>query len=176
MELNKELEPQVQAISRERSLLDRTTDFVAPLIQQLEQALAAELEQAQQKLNQVIANETQQLESSADWQAIPETERQRISETLKLDAIAPSAEPVERSTLLDALQQRSLSSRAELAESLPTRFAKARTAAAKALEPNTKAVKLSSGVLKDSAALDAWWEAERQKLQQDLQHGPIQIN
>ena len=107
--------------------------------------------------------------------SLPETERQRISETLKLDAKLHQRN-VERSTLLDALKQRSLSSRAELAESLPTRFAKARTAAAKALEPNTKAVKLSSGVLKDSAALDAWWEAERQKLQQDLQNGPIQIN
>lgn len=176
LELIQELEPQIEAMTNERSLLDPTTDFAGPLIQQLEQALAIELEQAQQKISQVITNETQQLEASADWLALPETERIRICETLKLPAIAPSAEPVEHSTLLDALQQRSLASRAELAESLPTRFAKARTAAAKALEPNTKAVKLSSGVLKDSAALDAWWEAERQKLQQDLQNGPIQIN
>ena len=124
----------------------------------------------------MITIETQQLEASADWQALPETERHRISETLKLPTSALSAEPVNHSALLDVLQQRSLSSRAELAESLPTRFAKARTAAAKALEPNTKAVKLSSGVLKDPAALDAWWAAERQKLQQDLQTGPIQIN
>ena len=176
LELIKELEPQVEAISSGRSLLEPTTDYVAQLIKQLEQALAAELEQANQKLSQVIVNETQQLEASADWQSLPETERHHISETLKLPTTAPSAEPVNHSALLEVLQQRSLSSRAELAESLPTRFAKARTAAAKALEPNTKAVKLSSGVLKDSAALDAWWEAERQKLQQDLQNGPIQIN
>ena len=176
LELSKDLEPQIEAIKSERSLLNRTTDFVAPLIQQLEQALMVELEQAQQKLSQVIANETQQLEASADWQAIPEEERNRISQTLKLHVKAPSAEPVNHSALLDVLQQRSLASRAELAESLPTRFARARTAAAKALEPNTTAVKISSGVLKDSAALDAWWAAERQKLQQDLQDGPIQIN
>jgi hypothetical protein len=31
-------------------------------------------------------------------------------------------------------------------------------------------------VLKDSAALDAWWAAERQKLVAALQSGPIQIN
>ena len=64
-----ELEPQMEAMTNERSLLDPTTDFAGPLIQQLEQALAVELEQAQQKLSQVITNETQQLEASADWQA-----------------------------------------------------------------------------------------------------------
>lgn len=176
MKLSKDFEPQIEAISSERSLLDPTTDFAAPLIQQLEQALMVELDQARQKLSQVISNETQQLEANVDWQALPEEERNRISQSLKLPATAPSTEPVNHSALLDVLQKRSLTSRAELAESLPTRFARARTAAAKALEPNTKAVKLSSGVLKDSAALDAWWAAERQKLQQDLQHGPIQIN
>jgi hypothetical protein len=31
-------------------------------------------------------------------------------------------------------------------------------------------------VLKDAAALDAWWAAERQKLVAALQHDPIQIN
>jgi hypothetical protein len=31
-------------------------------------------------------------------------------------------------------------------------------------------------VLKDEAALDAWWAAERQKLVAALQSGPIQIN
>jgi hypothetical protein len=77
---------------------------------------------------------------------------------------------------LEALQQRSLASRAELAESLPTRFGKARSAAAKALEPNIQPLKLSSGVLKDEAALDAWWASKRQELLASLQNGPLQIN
>ena len=174
--VHQELEPQVEAIRSQRSLLDPTTDFVAPLLQQLEQALTAELEQAQQQVSQVVAAELQQLQASAEWQGLPEVERNRISQALQLPASVPPAEPVERSQLLEALQQRSITSRAELAESLPTRFAKARTAAAKALEPSTQAVKLSSGVLKDAAALDAWWAAERQKLAAALQNGPIQIN
>jgi len=37
-------------------------------------------------------------------------------------------------------------------------------------------LKLSSGVLKDQSALDAWWATERQKLIAALQTGPIQIN
>jgi hypothetical protein len=41
---------------------------------------------------------------------------------------------------------------------------------------NIQPLKLSSGVLKDEAALDAWWAAERQKLAASLQNGPIQIN
>jgi hypothetical protein len=174
--VRQELEPQVEAIRSQRSLLDSTTDFVAPLLQQLEQALTAELEQAQQQLSQVVAAELQQLQASAEWKDLPEVERNRIGQALQLPVAAPPADPVDRSKLLEALQQRSLASRAELAESLPTRFGKARSAAAKALEPNIQALKLSSGVLKDEAALDAWWAAERQKLTASLQNGPIQIN
>jgi hypothetical protein len=171
-----ELEPQVEAIRIQRSLLDPTTDFAAPLLQQLEQSLMAELEQAQQQVSQVVAAELEQLQASAEWQDLPEVERNRIGQALQLPVAAPSAEPVERSKLLEALQQRSLASRAELAESLPTRFGKARSAAAKALEPNIQPLKLSSGVLKDEAALDAWWATERQRLADVLTNGPIQIN
>lgn len=174
--VRQELEPQVEAIRSQRSLLDPTTDFAAPLLQQLEQALTAELEQAQQQVSQVVAAELQQLQASAEWQDLPEVERNRIGQALQLPVAAPPAVPVDRSKLLEALQQRSLASRAELAESLPTRFGKARSAAAKALEPNIQPLKLSSGVLKDEAALDAWWAAERQKLAASLQNGPIQIN
>jgi hypothetical protein len=174
--VHQELEPQVQAIRTQRSLLDPTTDYVGPLHQQLEQALTAELELAQQQVSQVVTAELQQLQASAEWQDLPEVERNRIGHVLQLPVAAPPADPVDRSKLLEALQQRSLASRAELAESLPTRFAKARTAAAQALEPNIQALKLSSGVLKDATALDAWWTAERQKLVAALQNGPIQIN
>jgi hypothetical protein len=127
-------------------------------------------------LGKVVAAELQQLQTSAEWQDLPELERNRIGQALQLPLAAPSAEPVERSKLLEALQQRSLASRAELAESLPTRFGKARSAAAKALEPNIQPLKLSSGVLKDEAALDAWWASKRQELLTSLQTGPIQIN
>ena len=174
--VHQELEPQVEAVRSQRSLLDPTTDFAAPLLQQLEQALTAELEQAQQQVSQVVAAELQQLQASADWQDLPEVERNRIGQALQLPVAPPPADPVDRSKLLEVLQQRSLASRAELAESLPTRFGKARSAAAKALEPNIQPLKLSSGVLKDEAALDAWWVAERQKLAAALQNGPIQIN
>lgn len=174
--VHQELAPQVEAIRSQRSLLDPTTDFVTPLLQQLEHALTAELEQAQQQVSQVVAAELQQLQSSAEWQELPEAERSRISQSLQLPTTPPPATPIERSQLLEALQHRSITGRKEQAESIPTRFAKARTAAAKALEPSTQAVKLSSGVLKDPAALDAWWAAERQKLLATLQNGPIQIN
>ncbi|MCP9925845.1 BREX system P-loop protein BrxC [Synechococcus lacustris C3-12m-Tous] len=176
LSVHQELEPQVEAIRSQRSLLDPTTDFVTPLLQQLEQALTAELEQAQQQVRQVVAAELQQLQYSAEWQGLPEAERSRISQALQLPASVPSAGPIERSQLLEALQQRSINGHKEQAESIPTRFAKARNAAAKALEPSTQAVKLSSGVLKDSTALEAWWAAERQKLLAALQNGPIQIN
>ena len=166
----------MQAIRTQRSLLDPSTDFVTPLLQQLEQALSAALEQAQHQVRLVAAAELQQLQACSEWQGLPEAERLQIGQALQLPTSAPSAEPVERGQLLEALQQRSLASRAELAESLPTRFAKARTAAAKALEPNIQALRLGSGVLKDTAALDAWWAAERQKLVAALQSGPIQIN
>jgi hypothetical protein len=174
--VHQELEPQVEAIGSQRSLLDPTTDFGAPLLQQLEQELTAELEQALQQVSQVVTAELQQLQASAEWQSLPDAERNRISQGLQLPTTAPPVVPIERIKLLEVLQQRSITGCKELAESLPTRFGKARSAAAKALEPNIQPLKLSSGVLKDEAALDVWWAAERQKLAAALQHGPIQIN
>ena len=174
--VHQELEPQVEAIRSQRSLLDPTTDFGAPLLQQLEQELTAELEQALQQVSQVVTTELQQLQASAEWQSLPDAERNRISKGLQLPTTAPPVVPIERIKLLEVLQQRSITGCKELAESMPTRFGKARSAAAKALEPNIQPLKLSSGVLKDEAALDAWWAAERQKLAAALQNGPIQIN
>jgi len=174
--IHQELAPQVEAIRNHRTLLDPTTDFGAPLLQQLEQALSAALEQAQQQLSQVVSAELEQLHTSAEWQALPEGERGRISQSLQLPTSPPPTEPVERSQLLEELRRRSLTSRAEQAESLPTRFGKARSAAAKALEPTIQPLKLSSGLLKDAAALDAWWATERQRMADALTNGPIQIN
>lgn len=174
--VHQELEPQVEAIRNQRSLLDPISDFVAPLLQQLEQALTAELEKVQETVRLVVDAELQQLHATAEWEALSETKRAEISQMLQLPTKAPPAEPVERSKLPETLQQRSLASRAELADSLITRFAKARTAAAKELVPSTQALKLSSGVLKDEAALDAWWVTERKKLAAAVNKSPIQIN
>jgi hypothetical protein len=60
----------VEAIRAHRSLMDPTTDYVAPLLLQLEQALSAALEQAQRHLAAVRAAEQQQLEASAEWQSL----------------------------------------------------------------------------------------------------------
>ena len=166
----------MEAIRANRSLLDPTTDYVAPLLQQLEQALGAALEQAQRHLAAVRATEQQQLEASAEWQTLSPEQRNTIAQAAQLPADAIEPAPVQRSQLVEALQQRSLTSRAELTDSLTARFAKARTAAAQALEPSTQPVKLSSGVLKDEAALDAWWAAQRTELLLKLPQGPIQIN
>jgi hypothetical protein len=168
--------PQVEAIRAHRSLLDPTTDYVAPLLQQLEQALSTALEEAQRHLTEVHTTLQQQLEASAEWQSLSPEQRNTIAQTAQLPADPNDPAPVARSQLVEALQQRSLASRAELADSLGARFAKARTAAAQALEPTTQPVKLSSGVLKDEAALDAWWDAQRAELVTKLPHGPIQIN
>ncbi|MCT0213654.1 MAG: BREX system P-loop protein BrxC [Cyanobium sp.] len=174
--VHQELEPQVAAILKQRSLLDPTTDYVAPLLQEVENALSAAMDQAQKNLVQVLAAELKDLEDTAEWKALTDEQRTTIAQTAQLPAETIEAEPLERNQLVDALQQRSLTSRAELADCLAARFANARTAAAQALEPNTQAVKLSSGVLKDEAALDAWWAAKRAELLLKLPQGPIQIN
>ncbi|TGH18408.1 MAG: hypothetical protein ERJ68_09060 [Aphanocapsa feldmannii 277cI] len=174
--IHQDLHPQVEAIHEQRSLLDSTTDYVAPLLQQLENALWDALEKARQHLAEVSADEQQQLEASAEWQSLPETKRHNIAQEMQLSTASAASAPVERSKLLATIQQRSLASWAELAESLPTRFTNARIAAAKELEPDTQPLKLSSGVLKDEAALDVWWDSKREELLTKLQQGPIQIN
>ena len=169
-EVHGEVTPQVQAIQEECRLLD-DTDYVEPLLQQLEQVLCHALAQAKQQFNQQLAEEKQHLEQTSAWQALSEEQQQTI------DQLTPEiAAEVKRSELQAALDQRSLASWAELTDSLPARFQKARTAVARILEPTTQPVKLSSAVLKDEAALDIWWADQRQALLAKIQDGPIQIH
>ena len=168
-----EVQPQVQAIQEQRLLLDGT-DYVEPLLQQLEQVLAKSLAQAQQKFQQMQREQWGQLEQTSAWQNLSEGQQRTIINEQQL-ASAATTQSV-RSDLQTALEQRSLASWAELTDSLPARFQKARTAATKTLEPTTQPVKLSSDVLKDEAALDAWWADQRQALLAKFQDGPIQIH
>ncbi|MCY4331069.1 MAG: BREX system P-loop protein BrxC [Cyanobacteria bacterium MAG CAR1_bin_15] len=173
LEVYGEVQPQVQAIQEERRLLD-DTDYVEPLLQQLEQALAKALAQVQQKFQQMQGEQWGQLEQASIWQNLSEGQQRTIIKEQQL-ASAATTESV-RSDLQTDLEQRSLASWAELTDSLPARFQKARAAAAKTLEPTTQPVKLSSDVLKDEAALDAWWADQRQALLSKFQDGPIQIH
>ncbi len=168
-----EIKPEVQAIRDNRSLLD-STDYVAPLLKKLEDALRAALKRAHAACEAVHEREASGLDVSEAWQALSREQREPIAKRNRLDPI-PALDVSSLERLTAAIRERPLASWTELAESLPTRFANARAEAARELEPKTQTVTLRSDTLRDEAAVRAWLGETEAALLLKLADGPIQI-
>jgi hypothetical protein len=175
LDIHAEVAKQLEAIELNRSLLDPQTNYVEPLLKRLEEALREQLSEAQTQCIQAQQVEAEKLESSTEWQQLSSEQQDAIVCRNKLDAIEATP-PVDLEALEKALKGRSLASWGELADSLPARYGKARTEAIKIVEPTTCELKLSSGVLKDAAAVEEWIEATRTTLLSKVIDGPIQIS
>ena len=77
--------------------------------------------------------------------------------------------------VLGTLQQRPLASWRDRLDALPTRFDKARTEAAKRLEPKAVSLKLPPATLKSAEDVDLWWETAREEIIEKLKQGPVII-
>jgi hypothetical protein len=167
------VQPEMQAILEGRSLLD-DTDYVAPLAKKLEGALRAAMLEAHKRCEETHAQHLHALEGSGDWQKLPASEREAIARSNRLEPLPPVA-VADEDRLLQTLETRPLAGWTELAEGLPTRFAKARADAARALEPKVQTVALKSATLRSADEVEAWLSATRADLLRHLATGPIVI-
>lgn len=168
-----EVQPEIQAILESRSLLD-DTDYVSPLAKKLEAALREAILDAHRRCEETFSKALRSLETSDDWQKLPASERQAISRSNRLDPM-PGLDVADEERLLRVLETRPLQGWAELAEGLPTRFAKARADAARALEPKVQSVALRSSILRSEDEVEAWLTSTRDDLLRRLASGPIVI-
>lgn len=168
-----ELQPEIQAIQDNCSLLD-DTDYVSPLAKRLEGALREAIRGAHQRCVDTFARSLRELEESENWGKLPEAERQAICRSNRLDPL-PELDVADEERLLMALEARPLRGWAELAEGLPTRFAKARADAARALEPKVQNIALRSDILRSEAEVETWLTSTKADLLHRLPNGPIVI-
>lgn len=168
-----EVRPEIQAVLDGRSLLD-DTDYVSPLAKKLEGALREAIRNAHKRCTEAHSRAQDDLEASDDWQKLPDSDRETISRSNRLDPLPP-LDVADEERLLWALETRPLPGWTELAEGLPTRFAKARADAARALEPKVQNISLKSSILRSEDEVEAWLDSTRDDLLRRLANGPIVI-
>ena len=169
-----ELQKEADAVRDERQLLE-DSDPVPPIHDQLVKLLRAALKKAHAATKETYDREMQALEENPNWKKTIKSEQNRL---LKEAGIVPVGELSigDDALLIAALNRRSLSVWAAMADALPERFRQAALAAAKLLEPKTQSVKLTSGTLKTPEDVKAWVGDTETELLAKLKQGPIVIN
>lgn len=173
LEAAKEVQPQIDAIVANRSLLD-ATDPVPDLAKALADALRAALTEAERYNAEVFDEELQRLESAESWQKIERADRDRILKGLAIAQDTTGAIGTERE-VLESLQRIPLDVWRTRAAALPRLFAEARVQADRLIEPKTRHVKLDSATLRTPEEVKAWVEKTEQELLEQLKHGPVVV-
>jgi hypothetical protein len=168
-----DLQKQVQAISNGRMLMD-TPDPVPGLCDRVTQILRQALVQAQADFRQVYETEEAALQRDANWQKLNPQQQQDILATQGLTGVPPIATGTE-AEVLQSLNAISLGTWKDRREALPNRFAQARLAAAKLLEPTAVRVSLPSGTLHDEAEARKWLSQVEEMVLEQLKTGPVVV-
>ena len=170
----KEAQPQIGAISANRSLLD-SADPVPDLAKTLADALRAALVEAEKHYTEIFDEESARLEAAESWQKIDQTDRDRILKNLNIAKVSKGATGTEQE-VLDSLERISLDAWKTKTAALPQLYADARIQADKLVEPKTHHVKLGSATLKTPEEVKAWVEKTEQELLEQLKQGPIVVS
>lgn len=170
----KEVQPQIDAIAANRSLLD-ATDPVPDLAKALADALRGALAEAEKHYIEVFDEESARLESAESWQTIEQSDRDRILRSLNIAKVTKGATGTEQE-VLESLQRISLDAWRTRTAALPQLFAEARIQADKLVEPKTHHVKLGSATLRTPEEVKAWVTKTEQELLEQLKQGPIVVS
>ena len=169
----REVQPQVEAIKANRSLLE-ATDPVPDLIKTLADALRAALREAEKRYAAVFGEESTRLESAESWQQIEQTDRDRILRTLTI-ARATTGATGTAEEVLESLKRISLEGWRTRTAALPQLFAEARIQADKLVEPKTRHVKLGRATLRTPEEVKTWVAKTERELLEHLTQGPIVV-
>lgn len=170
----KEVQPQIDAITANRSLLD-PNDPVPALTKALADALRAALAEAEEHYTEVFDEESARLESAESWQKIEQSDRDRILRGLNIAKATKGATGTEQE-VLESLQRISLDAWRTRTAALPQFFGEARIQADKLVEPQTHHVKLGSVTLRTPEEVKAWVTNTEQELLEQLKQGPIVVS
>ena len=170
----KEVQPQIDAIAANRSLLD-TTDSVPDVTKALADALRAALAEAEKHYVEVFEEASTRLESAESWQTIEQSDRDRILTGLNI-AKATKEVTGTGQEVLESLERISLDAWRIRTAALPQLFAEARIQADKLVEPKIHHVKLGSATLRTPEQVKAWMTKTEQELLEQLKQGPIVVS
>ena len=174
LDVASETQPQIEAISANRSLL-ADSDPVPDLTRMLVDALRTALVEAETGFSTIYDEELEQLEFAESWREIEQAERDRIIEDLRIEKVSKGATGTEQE-VLESLERISLNDWRTRTAALPQLFADARIRADKLVEPETYHVKLRSTTLRTPEDVKDWLgETERELLKQ-VEQGPVVVS
>ena len=170
----KEVQPQIHAITANRSLLD-ATDPMPDLTKALADALRASLADAEKRYAEVFEEQSTRLESAESWQKIEQSDHDRIRQGLNIAKATKGATGTEQE-VLESLRRISLEAWRTRTAALPQLFAEARIEADNLVEPKTHHVKLASATLRTPEEVKAWVMKTEQELLEQVKQGPIVVS
>ena len=174
LDVASETQPQIEAISANRSLL-ADPDPVPDLTRMLADALRTALVEAETGFSTTYDEELEQLESAESWQKIEQAERDRILEDLRIEKVSKGATGTEQE-VLESLGRISLYDWRTRTAALPQLFAEARIRADKLVEPKTHHFKPRRTTLRTPEDVKDWLgETERELLKQ-VEQGPVLVS
>ena len=169
----KEVQPQIQAVAANRSLL-ATTDPVPDLAGKLADALRAALADAEDRHARTYDEEWQRLSSAESWRTIGPEARAGILGRLRIKKASKGATGTEQE-VLESLERISLDGWRTRTAALPRLFADARAEADRLVEPTVRHVKLTSSTLRSPDDVKDWVEATERELLDRIRHGPVVV-
>lgn len=168
-----EVEPQVKALSDNRSLLAHP-DPVPGLCDKLATALRNELVKAHEECRAVHEVQWEALDASEVWNKLPAHERPRIAADCKIKPISEIHVGTE-DELLSSLAESAIDDWRTLRDALPARFQKAALEAAQFLEPKAVRVTLPAATIKTAKDLDEWLTAVKDQILGQIKDHPVVI-
>ena len=169
----KEVQPQIQAIAANRSLL-APPDPVPDLAGKLADALRAALADAEDRHARTHDEEWQRLSSAESWRTIEPEARAGILGRLRIEKASKGATGTEQE-VLESLERISLDGWRTRTAALPRLFADARAEADRLVEPAVRHVKLESSTLRSPEDVKDWVEATERELLDRIRHGPVVV-
>ena len=157
-----EIEPQVDAIRQQRTLLEEL-DPVKPLLDQTTSALREALQEARQRVEDARQRELKAIEETDEWNKLPDAEWKTIFRDHHLGPI-DQLDIGTDDKLLNALNAKSLGAWVTELEAIPTRIRRARQEAARRIAPKAVRVRPKSTTLYSEAEVAAYLESLRDEI------------
>ena len=165
-----ETAPQIQAILRDRALINQP-DPVTPLISRLSDVLRVAAREAFVRYNERYGQEMQALQVSPAWEKLNEAQRQQVLFANNLAARQSSPQVGNDEQLLHSLTAMPLSAWESQYTAIPARFEAARVQLAQLLEPQAVRVTLPHRTIKNETDMRQFLNELESTIKQHLDEG-----
>ncbi len=170
----KRVQPQIDAIVSNRSLLD-ITDPIQNLTKALVDTLRKALGDAEKQYTDVFKQESACIESAESWQKIGQSDRRRILNDLKITKDNKGTTGTEQD-VLESLERISLNEWRTRTAALPKLFEDARIQADKLVEPKIRQVRIHATTLHTPKEVRDWITRTEQEILKQLKQGPVAVS